>query len=294
VLDRSLVLAAAIVALLVVLVLSAVSAESPMLHASPQGPVLRFVDDGSELRALSLSALRARCGEASVAVDDPYYERRMTFHAVPLRCVLEQGFSAEGAMLAGQDFSLVALDGYERPSGGAQLLEAGGYLAFGDASLTPVDREPRFEPIARRQLDPAPFYLVWSGVDQGDPHRTPWPYQLATIERVPFSRRHPHTLPTGAPEDGPAWRGFELFRSQCVMCHSVNGDGGTVGPELNVPKSIVEYRDREFLAAFIRDPESFRYGAMPSHRHLEPSQIEALLDYFDAMSQRKHDRRARQ
>ena len=76
------------------------------------------------------------------------------------------------------------------------------------------------------------------------------------------------------------------------MCHSINGEGGTVGPELNVPRSIVEYRPIEQLKAFIRDPQSFRYSAMPAHRHLSDEELDALIAYFRAMSQRKRDPRA--
>jgi cytochrome c2 len=263
-----------------------------ILHGADEEPRLRFVDDGAVLRTLGLAALLDRCGERRVEVDDPYYERSMAFRALPLSCVLEAGFATDGASLARDDFSLIALDGYTRPSTGARLAEPGGFVAFADAALTPAGAPLRFAPITRRELDPSPFYLVWSGSGQNDPHRYPWPFQLATIERVPFERRHPHTLPAGEAEDGEAWRGFALFRSQCVMCHSINGEGGKVGPELNVPRSIVEYRREAQLREFIRDPESFRYTAMPSHGHLDDADLDALIAYFRAMSARKHDPRA--
>jgi len=263
-----------------------------MLHAEDGGPRLQFVDQGATLRSLDLAALRAHCAERRVEVDDPYYERAMVFRALPLPCVLELGFGAGAEVLAGDDFSLIALDGYTRPSTGGQLAERGGHLAFADAALTPGGAAPRFAPITRRALDPAPFYLIWSEPGQNDPHRYPWPFQLATIERVPFERRHPHTLPAGEAEGSPAWLGFAVFRSQCVMCHSINGEGGKGGPELNVPRSIVEYRPIEQLKRFIRDPQSFRYTTMPSQAQLSEAELDALIAYFRAMSGRKHDPRA--
>ena len=84
-------------------------------------------------------------------------------------------------------------------------------------------------------------------------------------------------------------RGFELFRGECIRCHAVNREGGRVGPELNVPQSIVEYRDSEFLRAYIRDPLRFRYGAMPPHPGLDDGDLDDLIAYFRAMSTRKHD-----
>lgn len=263
-----------------------------MLHAEDAAPLLRFASDGTVVRSLSLPELLDRCGEGVVEVEDPYYERRMTFRTLPLACVLEAGFEAGREALAAADFSLIALDGYTRPSPGGQLLEPGGHLAFADVALTPAGSPPRFAPITRRELDPAPFYLIWSGPGQNDPHRYPWPFQLATIERVPFERRHPHLQPAGVPAGSPAERGYALFRSQCVMCHSINGEGGTVGPELNVPLSIVEYRPAEQLKDFIRNPQRFRYTSMPAHEHLTQADLAALIAYFRAMSERKFDPRA--
>lgn len=255
---------------------------------------LRFERDGALVRELDLAALRAACPSARVDVHDPYYERPMSFHALALACVFEAGFgtSLEGAARA--DFSLRARDGYERPATGAQLAEPGAWVAFADAKLTSLEGDaqtPQFEPITRRKLDPAPFYLVWSGAAQNDPHRYPWPFQWIAIEEVPFERRHPHTEPSGEPEGSPARAGYALFRSQCIACHSINGEGGSVGPDLNVPQSIVEYRPAEQIRAFIRDPSTFRYSAMPAHPGLGESDLDALLAYFRAMSERKHDPR---
>ena len=37
----------------------------------------------------------------------------------------------------------------------------------------------------------------------------------------------------------------------------------------NVPQSIVEYRPEAQIRAYIRNPLTFRYGAMPPHPHLD-------------------------
>jgi len=242
--------------------------------------------------SLSLAELRASCPTRRVEVDDPYYERPMAFHALPLGCVLEAGFGGGLVDLTDADFSLRALDGYERPATGAQLSEAGGYIAYADADLSPLGGDPftpRFEPITRRELNPAPFYMIWSGAERNDPHVHPWPFQLATIESVPFERRHPHTLPAGSRAGSPAMRGYGVFRRQCIMCHSINTEGGKVGPDLNVPQSIVEYRPVEQIKAFVRDPESFRYTTMPAHPGLGEDELDALIAYFRAMSALKYD-----
>ena len=69
----------------------------------------------------------------------------------------------------------------------------------------------------------------------------------------------------------------------------MNREGGTVGPDLNVPQSIVEYRPVEQVKAYIRNPATFRYGKMPAHEDLSGADLDALVAYFRAMKDRKHD-----
>ena len=45
----------------------------------------------------------------------------------------------------------------------------------------------------------------------------------------------------------------------------------------------------EQLKEYIRDPSAFRYGTMPSHRHLTPAQLDGLIAYFETMRTLKHD-----
>lgn len=261
-------------------------------------PELRFVrgaggaPDERIVRSVTLAGLLDACGSRVIRVDDPYYGRPKRFHAVALRCALRLGFG--GLPDADQNLFLRARDGYARPASGARLTEPGGWLAFADADRSEGDpRSPGFrpawEPIDRRHLDPSPFYLVWSGPDQRDPHRDPWPYQLVEIELAPLERLLPHTVPRDSPPGSPARRGFAIFRDECIACHAVNGEGGTVGPDLNVPRSIVEYRPEEQIKAYVRDPQSFRYTTMPAHPDLDDADLDALVAYFRAMSRLKHD-----
>ena len=249
---------------------------------------LRFARAGAPVRTLELAQLRESCGVEKIVVDDPYYGRRKHFLACPLREVLTLGFGEPAARLESADFFLEARDGYRKPASGARLLEPGGYLAFADADRA-RGADPGWEPIDRRQVDPGPFYVVWTGPQQTDPHRYPWPYQLATIEIAAFETEYPHTLPRGAAPGSPAWAGFAVFRDDCIACHAINGEGGRVGPELNVPRSIVEYRPTEQIKAYIRDPQSFRYTSMPAHPHLSDEQLDGLIAYFQAMKDAKRD-----
>ncbi|HWP64472.1 MAG TPA: cytochrome c [Candidatus Limnocylindria bacterium] len=262
---------------------------TPTTPAAAGATTLRFVRDGHVVATLDLPALREACRTEVVEIDDPYYQARKTFQACPLRRVLELGFGSTDA-IAGEDVLLRARDGYVKPAAGSRLLEEGAYLAYADAQLT-GDGPPRWAPIDRRQVDPAPYYLVWTKPAQRDPHRYPWPYQLVTIEVASIEAVYPHIAPRSAPTGSPAWAGFAIFRTECIACHAINGEGGTVGPDLNVPQSIVEYRPVGQIKAYVRDPATFRYGAMPAHPHLTDRQLDELIAYFTAMKDLKHDPR---
>lgn len=249
---------------------------------------LRFERAGELVARVALAEIRAACATRTVEVDDPYYGRRKRFVACPLDRVLELGFGTDAEGLGDQDVFFRARDGYLRPARARLLAEGGAHLAFADADRAQGD-DPGWEPIDRRQLDPGPFYLVWTGAGQNDPHHHPWPYQLVAIALTSFASTYPHAVPPDAPPDSPARAGFDLFRSRCFSCHAINGEGGRVGPELNVPRSIVEYRDVEQLKAFIRDPRSFRYTTMPGQPDLSDGQLDALIAYFEWMRSHKHD-----
>ena len=250
-------------------------------------PTLRFLRDDAEVTTLDLDTLRRRCPTETITVDDPYYERRVRYLACPLREVVRLGLGNDASALAGRDVLFRAHDGYAKPASGARVAESGGYVAYADA-----DRSGGFAPLGRKGVDPGPFYVVWTGATQRDTHAYPWPYQLEAIEVTDLARRYPHTAPREAPPDSLAWAGFDLFRGGCIACHAVNGEGGTVGPDLNIPLSIVEYRPVEQLKRYIRNPAAFHYGNMPPQEHLSARDLDALIAYFEAMKTQKHDPRA--
>ncbi len=258
--------------------------------------VLDFIGPSGRSRELPLARLREACPESEVEVDDPYHERRVRYAAISLRCVLDVGFAEEGGApgLRGKGLLLRARDGYTRPVSGRKLLEPGAWLAFGEPRLIEAARgDSWFSRLGRREIDPGPFYLIWSGSAQNDPDRHPWPYQLTTIEVASFEKTFPKTVPRGLVPSDPGWKGYALFQKSCASCHAINGEGGKVGPDLNIPRSIVEYRPIAQIRAYIRNPQATRYTSMPAHPGFSDSDLDALIAYFSAMSERKDDSKAR-
>ncbi len=270
-------------ALIVLLVASACAQAEPTPEI-PDAPLV-FRRDGREVRRISIRALAAHAAPEIVRSDDPYYGHHKQFRAIPLEDALVYAFGMNVAALRRVSFVLSARDGYAVPIEGARLLEGGAYIAYDDVDI------PGFAPIGPQRVSPAPAYIVWTRQGQGNLDTHPRPWQLAMIEIAPFERLYPHTVPHGEPADGPAMQGFAVFRDHCIKCHAINREGGRVGPELNVPQSIVEYRPEEQIRAYIRNPATFRYGAMPPHPGLREAEMDALIAYFRAMSTHKHDTR---
>ncbi|HSQ67746.1 MAG TPA: cytochrome c [Polyangiaceae bacterium] len=266
------------------LVLTLGGCRSKSAVSTAEDPKLTFVRDGKTMRALGRGELVAKITPKTVEAFDPYYTKAKRFRALPMRSVLEAGFgSAQG--LDQEQFVLRASDGYTVPVRGSLLLEDGAYLAYEDVDV------PGWEPIGPQHTNPGPFYVIWSKPEQANLETYPRPWQLTTIEIARFDAIFPHTSPGPLPPDAPAERGYAIFRDRCIRCHAINREGGHVGPDLNVPQNVTEYRPEAQIRAYIKNPATFRYSNMPAHPDLTDAQLDELLAYLRAMKDRKHDER---
>jgi ubiquinol-cytochrome c reductase cytochrome b subunit len=77
-----------------------------------------------------------------------------------------------------------------------------------------------------------------------------------------------------------ATQGSQLFRSLgCLGCHRVNGQGGTIGPDLS--SGILKNRSRQWLITQLQNPKAnFANSIMPSFSSLKRDQLNALVDYL--------------
>ncbi len=244
---------------------------------------LSFSRDGEEVDQRTLAEMAEAHGVEEWEAFDPYYQRVKRWRTVPLEPVLTEVFG-EDDTLREREFLLRAEDGYKVPISGEKLLgDKGPYLAFRDRD------HPDWEPIGPQQADPGPFYLVWRGAEQQDREAYPRPWQLAEIEIATFEDVFPRTVPVNSAPRSAARKGFAIYKEQCVRCHAINQQGGHVGPELNVPQNITEYRPEAQIRAYIKNPRTFRYGNMPPFPHLTEEDLDHIIAYFVAMRDLKQD-----
>ena len=82
--------------------------------------------------------------------------------------------------------------------------------------------------------------------------------------------------------------GFTAFRIHCTRCHAVNGDGGTIGPELNRTANPAGRRDAAWLRRWIDDPAAIspntRMERLNPELHDRAHVIDAIVAYLQAMA----------
>jgi len=119
--------------------------------------------------------------------------------------------------------------------------------------------------------------------------KLPWPYQMVEISIQKADEAQQKIFPDSNDKSESITRGYKIFKQNCMACHSLNLEGGVVGPELNVPKNILEYEDKEFLKEFIGNPSSFRARSkMPAFNSiLSTQELDDVLDYLAWMEKHK-------
>ncbi|MCY1342919.1 hypothetical protein D9M68_354450 [compost metagenome] len=234
-------------------------------------------------RTLDSAALLAHPQARDIEIPaDVAYKRTMHYRALPLAALLE-------GVQAGDHLQVVALDGFAAELPAAPLLASSGSRAW----LAVEDPARPWPPLGKGKPSAGPFYLVWSEPQKSEIGAEQWPFQVATIRLLaPVAQRFPALLPS-ADADAQVQAGFAQFQKNCLACHRLNGAGDSqFGPDLNLPHNPTEYLAGDFLARYIRDPQSLRrwpQGRMPgfTREALDDAQLGQLLAYLRHMAGRK-------
>ena len=223
------------------------------LDASAQVASLRFALHGEVQAARSLDELVRVVAPVEARVHEPYEAGPAVFEGLPFAAVLDAVYGP--SWRAEEEILFTCSDGYQPTLPVERVLAHRAWLAF-----RRLDRAgftiSKFESGEQREIDVAPFYLVWDSLaneavridgDYG------WPYQLVGIDLIRVADRFPKMVPP-APSSDAVGRGFTAFRMYCSRCHAINGEGGRIGPDLNAPVNPTEHRERAWVEAWIDDP----------------------------------------
>jgi len=242
-----------------------------------QGPTKRVLTQ-DDFRQLPLD---------SIVVQDPVYNKHKRYMGYWLLDIFAYvGMHPDPNTV----WTFKALDGYKASVTVADVLQSGA-RAF--VAVEDLDKEEGWEKIkqGKEWISPGPYYLVWkTPLEDVTPSiKLPWPYQMVEISIHKVDEDQQKLFPDSNDKSESVTRGYKLFKKNCMACHSLNLQGGVVGPELNVPKNILEYEDRKFLKEFIGNPSSFRARSkMPAfNKTLSDQELNDVLDYLDWMGKHK-------
>ena len=160
--------------------------------AEPQAS-LSFQRSGQRVAELIGAQISTRVAPQTVTFFDPHAGKTKSYRCWPIKSLMDAMYGPGWDATEYSEAILTALDGYASVSVAAKLAEPGGCMAFEDLDV------PGWEPIGRRKANPGPYYLVWTGANQGTEHEYPWPWQLVSINLVKLEERYPEVLPRGAP-----------------------------------------------------------------------------------------------
>ena len=216
----------------------------------------------------------------TVVKEDPVFRGSRAYEGYPLALVLHK---LEPKVSQSAWIRFVCRDGYAPEIPLKKVFSGSPFLAT--RSLKQAARDG-WEPIVEggKPVSPGPAYLVWTGPNER-PEEFPWPYQIVAIE---VFQGPPESIKVASGTDEIASHGFQVFSTRCLKCHSLNGYGGVMGPELISPCSVTQYWNGELLEAYIRKPQSVRANAkMPSNEDLSSSDLASIVAYLKYLTDRE-------
>jgi mono/diheme cytochrome c family protein len=253
---------------------------------------LAFLSESQPVMSLTVEELTQRIKPRRVEVFEPYERAKVVFTALPLERVFDEAY---GPSWRTRDAILFSCrDGYEPTIPVRRVLDHRAYLAVdrpGEIGFTVLKDEEG----TKKRIQLSPFYVIWENLDnarirtEGD---YGWPYQVVRIDLVSF-RSHFREMAPPQNASANVLAGFGAFVAHCSKCHTINGRGGAIGPELNYPVNPTEYLKDEWLRKWIDDPTSMRLAPrMPPLSPDLPERsriIDEIVAYLDAMASHKID-----
>jgi len=223
---------------------------------------------------------------AELKVTNPVLKKEKTYLGYWLSDVLKLAGFKDADRARGDEILFTCADGYQPSVHYKKAEDIRLFLAFQEKG-----NPKRWQkvPQGKAFVTPAPFYVMGPTAETYEVF--PWPYQVVALEIISFREKYPKLYPAGLEKldaSSPVFRGFDIFKDNCIACHTVNLQGGDLGPELNIPKNITEYWDRDTLKEFIADASSFRARSkMTSFKHLGPDYIDDVVTYLEHMKDHK-------
>lgn len=213
-----------------------------------------------------------------IELTDRAFKKKLRYQAISLELLFDLWQEEEKLDIPNTSLIFTCKDGYSPSMPLANMYGKGGFITLGIKKAGGTYNWP--DSIAEKF---APLYLVWRDLEK-DVRGYPWPYGLTHMNLQNTQNTFAAALPQ---KDAGFEKGYKSFKLYCMKCHQINQVGGEMGPELNYPKSITEYMDKEDIWGFIKNPQSYRYNSkMPAMLPLSREEFEDIYKYLSHMKGR--------
>lgn len=244
-----------------------------------------IIDNGAGVQHFTAAELLARPDSVFLNVTGDVYHQTIAYRAVPLLSLL--GNNPQGRFDA---VEAQASDGFVAQIPLALIAKgaSGGSVAF----IAVEDLAHPWPALPRKTETAGPFYWIWKDPERSGVTREQWPYQLVRLSFVesPIHRWPQLSAPASVSANDSARHGQDVFVTQCLPCHRLNGGGASdTGPDLGRPMSPTQYLTEAGLRAIIRNPQAVR--TWPDRRMigfaesiLSNGDLDALIAYLRVMA----------
>ena len=250
---------------------------------------IEFKNHGKIINTITLTDLAAISPAISLNVFEVHENKDRTYKAYPAQSLFNHAFGKEWQTT--EEIVFTSLDGYQASIPVTKFLAHDAYFAFSHNDNSPFTMINTLQNNEVVQL--GPLYLIWDNKKSKILLRdgaSDMPYQVKSIELTTFAARFPNTSPPQK-SSAEARHGFLYFRKYCMVCHTINGEGGSKAPELNYPTSVVEYIKPEDLIRWIENPSTIRHNTMmPGLAQTIPNRTQVareIVAYLKTMSATK-------
>lgn len=222
-----------------------------------------FKNHGKLIKALTLEQIERIVPATTVTVYEPHESGKRKYKGFPANELFTAVYGEDWKK--SEEILFTCSDGYQPSISSGRFKKYPAYL---------VNSSPdKKEFVLRNKLQNdelvvlGPFYLIWDNLKHPEllaEGGSEWPYQVKAIDLISFTDRFPNMAP---PKNSSATvkNGFLSFRTYCMSCHTINGEGGGKSVELNYPASVTEYIKEPWLVKWIDNPTSMRYNTtMPA------------------------------
>jgi cytochrome c2 len=236
---------------------------------------------GGKKHSLTIKQMIKNFKVYKYTVKSPYADKLLTFEGIRLLDVFD---FFKYKPKSNHKIEFECDDGYTPSRSFKTVKELDLIIAFRQVNAKNGDWD--LIPQGKSKVTPGPFWLNQKKKVKNK--KVSWPYQVVHIRSIDLKKKFPLIYPKDLDPESIQAKGFDLFQTHCMTCHSVNLQGGEIGPELNIPQNITEYRTDKFLKAFIKNPNDFRANSrMSDFKKLKDSEIERIIAYLKEMKNNK-------